>query len=140
MTELEYLMAKDSILQIVTKLFNSADNKDWEKFKTCFDSEIIVNTGKEPKNLTPQQMADMWGKGMKNLPTVHQVSNFVVKINELKADVFCYAIALTYKEDPTGENTRTMVGSYDFQLIKDKIWKISQIQFNMKFMFGNQDL
>ncbi len=139
MKELEYLMNKDDIIQTVTNLLNSADKKDWEKFKQCVDSKVVLDTGsgKGPENLTPQQIADMWGKGMKNFQTVHQVGNFVVDVKESKADVFCYAIALNYKENPDGENTSTIVGSYDFQLIKEKIWKISKLTFDFKFMDGN---
>jgi hypothetical protein len=38
-------------------------------------------------------------------------------------------------------NTRTFVGSYDFELLKDDgNWRISKFKFNLKYVDGNANL
>jgi len=38
-------------------------------------------------------------------------------------------------------NTRTFVGSYDFELLKDAgRWRIAKFKFNLKYLDGNPDL
>jgi len=65
----------------------------------------------------------------------------MVKLNDNQAELFCYSIALHYLENPTGENTRTFVGSYDFHLIRQgNDWKIDTFKFNLKYIDGNVDL
>jgi hypothetical protein len=119
--ELQALLDKDNIIETITMLFIGAG---------------------EPKSLTPQQIVEGWDKGLKPLKAIHhQAGNFMVTVKELKADVYCYGTASHYFPNPSGKNTRTYVGSYDFHLIKEgKFWRIYLIRFNLKFIDGNQDL
>jgi hypothetical protein len=49
--------------------------------------------------------------------------------------------AYHYLPNASGRNTRTFVGSYDFQLEKDEgTWRIRSFKYNLKLMDGNLTL
>ncbi len=81
-------------------------------------------------------------KGLKALAAVrHQAGNYQVSIKGDEADMFCYGIAYHYLPNPTGQNTRIFVGSYNLHLVRsDAGWKIDRFKFNLKFIDGNKDL
>jgi len=56
--------------------------------------------------------------------------------------VFRYGIATHDLPNPTGRNTRTFVGRYDFERRRSEKgrWRISLFPFNMKSIEGNLDL
>jgi hypothetical protein len=144
--ELQALIEKDSIIETITMLFIGTDNRDWPMVKGCFAKSVMfdmssVGSG-EPRTLGPQQIVEIWEKGLKPLKAIHhQAANFIVTIKDLKADVFCYGTACHYLPNPSGKNTRTFVGSYDFHLVKEgKFWRIDLIRFSLKFIEGNPDL
>jgi hypothetical protein len=65
----------------------------------------------------------------------------MVRINGAEAEAFCYGIAIHYLPNKTNNNTRTFVGSYEFQLGKESDeWKIHHFKFNLKFIDGNKEL
>ncbi len=58
-----------------------------------------------------------------------------------EADAFCYGIALHYRPNPSGRNTRTFVGTYDLGLRRDgERWRISRFRFGAKWVEGNLEL
>ena len=58
-----------------------------------------------------------------------------------RAAAFCYGIAYHYLPNASGRNTRTFVGSYDFELEKDGgAWHIRSFKYNLKFLDGNLNL
>ena len=84
----------------------------------------------------------MWDQGLRPLQAVHQqAGNYRVEVEGDTAHVFCYGIASHYRPTRSGQNTRTFVGSYDFQLMiqKDQ-WRITAFQFTLKYIDGNRDL
>ncbi|HSP36040.1 MAG TPA: hypothetical protein VLU46_17140 [Thermoanaerobaculia bacterium] len=57
------------------------------------------------------------------------------------AHAFCYAVAYHYRKTKSGRNTRTFVGSYDFDLHRrDGQWRVGRFKFNLKFIEGNPNL
>lgn len=58
-----------------------------------------------------------------------------------RAEAFCYGTATHYLPNETDANTRTFVGSYDFELTRDGgRWGITKLKFNLKFVDGNLNL
>ena len=58
-----------------------------------------------------------------------------------RADASCYAIALHYRPNAGGRNTRTFVGSYDFGLRRiGGRWRIDRFTFHAKWIEGNLEL
>jgi len=143
---LQAILDKEKIVETIIKLFVYTDQRDWEKVQFVFAQEVLFDmtslAGGDPGTLTPQQITDAWDEGLKPLEAIHhQTGNYMVKINGLEADACCYATSTHYLPNPSGNNTRTFVGSYDFHLIKrEDQWKINLFRFNLKYMDGNVDL
>ncbi len=140
------LTEKDEIIDIANSLFIYTDERNWEGVKDVFADEVLFDTtsqsGGVPEKLTPQQIVDSWDTGLKKLKAIHhQVGNYRANIRENDADLFCYGIALHYLPNPTNNNTRTFVGSYNLHFVKTaKGWKIDEFKFNLKYIDGNKDL
>lgn len=139
-------MIKQNVIQKVTELFVFTDQHDWPKVRSCFAENVHFDmtsmAGGDPANLTPEQITHAWDDGLSSLQAIHhQIGNFMVKLNDDQAELFCYGIASYYLENPTGENTRTVVGSYGFHLTRQGAdWKIDTFKFNLKYIDGNVNL
>jgi len=137
---------RDEIVETANKLFVYTDQRNWEGIKATFADEVLFDmtsmSGGDPVRLKPQQIVDMWDSGLKKLKAIHhQVGNYLITARETDADLFCYGIAIHYLPNPTNENIRVFVGSYDLHLLKvDGVWKIDGFKFNLKFIEGNKDL
>jgi SnoaL-like domain len=83
-----------------------------------------------------------WQQGLQGMSHVfHQAGNFKVSVGDADAAAFCYGIAMHYRETPSGRNTQTFVGSYDFHLTQAEAgWMIDLFRFNLKFLDGNPSL
>jgi hypothetical protein len=58
-----------------------------------------------------------------------------------RADASCYAIALRYRPNASGRNTRTFVGAYDLGLRRiGGRWRIDRFRFDAKWIEGNLEL
>lgn len=142
----QILIEKTAIIDVVNRLFISTDNRDWAKVKTCFADAVLFDmtsmTGGEPVTMTAQQIVEGWDSGLKALKAIHhQVGNFVVDLQDNEAEVFCYGLALHYLPNPTNQNTRSFVGSYNLHLTKaGGSWRVDGFKFNLKFMDGNLHL
>ncbi len=137
---------RQKIVDVVTQLFVGTDRRDWESVKNCFERHVLFDmtslTGGKPTTLTPQQIVDGWDAGFEQIKHVHhQAGNYIITVNGTSAHAFCYAMAFHYRETKSGRNTRTFVGSYDFDLRRHgEEWKIGSFKFNLKFIDGNAQL
>jgi len=144
--DVETLLERTRIIEVVTRLFVGTDNRDWEQVKACFAPKVLFDMSSlgagDPKEQSPDDIVALWDAGLKALQAIHhQVGNFLVEVNGHKADAFCYGIASHFLPNNTSNNTRTFVGSYDFSLVRDgEDWHICKFKFNLKFIDGNQDL
>lgn len=143
--ELQNLLEKEKIINVINALFIGTDQRDWVWVQKCFAPQVHFDmtsvAGGEPTLLTPKQIVDGWEKALKPLKAIHhQSGNFVVRVTGNEATAFCYGIALHYLPNQTGENTRTFVGSYDFHLMKGERWQIDLFKFNLKYIDGNLNL
>ncbi len=144
--QIQQLLEQQHIIDVVNQLFIQTDNRNWEDVEKCFAENVLFDmtslAGGEPANLTPKQISAAWDSGLKGLEAIHhQTGNYVVSIKGNGADVFCNGVASHYKQNASGINTRTFVGSYNFNLTKNNSkWKIDAFKFNLKYMDGNSDL
>ena len=144
--ELKMLLDRAQIVETIDTLFIGTDKRDWPLVKSCFAAEVLFDMaslgGGEPKRLSPDQIAAAWDAGLKPLKAIHhQTGNYLVRVKGLQAEAFCYGIASHYLPNKTDLNTRTFVGSYDFELVKDGgRWKIAMFRFNLKYIDGNPNL
>ena len=94
------LLERARIIDVVTRLFVGTDNRDWEAVKRCFTSTVLfdmssLGTG-DPRDLSPDDIVAMWDVGLKPLEAIHhQVGNFLVDINGSRAYAFFMASQAT---------------------------------------------
>lgn len=144
--QVHHLIDKAAIVDTINKLFIATDERDWEAVKQCLSPQVHFDmtslAGGEPANLTPQQIVESWEKGLRPLTAIHhQAGNYRITLSADRAVAFCYGIASHYLPNPSGRNTRTFVGSYDFHLERDgAAWRISSFRFNLKYVDGNAQL
>jgi hypothetical protein len=140
------LVDQNEIIRTVNRLFIETDNRNWSAVVSCFADSVIFDmtslTRGQPVRLSPQQIVDGWEQGLKSLQAIHhQAGNYLVTAKDNQADVFCYGIAIHYLPNPSNQNTRTFVGSYDVHLMKHGLdWKIDRFKFNLKFLEDNKNL
>jgi len=134
------------VIDAVNRLFIATDNRDWDAVRHCFNAPVTIDmssVGAGPaRQMQPAEIAGMWQQGLESLDGLHhQTGNFLVTVDGNRATAFCYGIAIHYRENATGGNTRTFVGSYDFQLsIETGRWLIVSMRFNLKWLEGNLEL
>ena len=135
----------EGINQVINQLFIATDQQNWETVESSFADSVRLDystmSGSPAALLTPKEITTAW-KGI--LPgfthTHHQIGNIIGNINGSSAHVFCYGTATHFLENNDG-NIWTVVGSYDFDLIRiDEKWKISAMKFNFKYQDGNNSL
>ena len=134
-----------SVDQTVTQLFVHTDERNWEEVKNCFATKVLLDytsmAGGSPAELSPEEIVSNWKTILPGFEhTHHQVGNFLFSSEENTAHVFCYGTATHYLTDDGG-NVWTVVGTYDFSLIREGIdWKIKEMKFNFKYQDGNMAL
>jgi hypothetical protein len=144
--ELETIVDQAKIIETINRLFVGTDNRDWPRVRGSFTPRVLFDMSSlgagEPKHLTPDDIVAAWDTGLKPLKAIHhQAGNYLVEVNGTKAEAFCYGIASHYLPNKSNKNTRTFVGSYEFELLKDNgRWKIATFKFNLKYIDGNPDL
>lgn len=131
--------------QSVTNLFVGTDQQNWNLVEQIFNQEIVLDyssmNGNPATTLSPQEITSAWKTILPGFEhTHHQIGNFISEENGNKATVFCYGTATHFLTDDNG-NVWTVVGSYDFELIKvNNQWKITSMKFNFKYQDGNTSL
>jgi len=131
-------MARQEIVDTVTRLFVSTDNKDWGGVMDVFTEKVHFDmtslAGGDPASLTSRQIVDAWDEGLKEVERVHhQTGNHLVTVSGAEAEVFCYGIATHYRSREEKKVT-TFVGSYDLHLVREPVgWKIDAFRFNSKY-------
>lgn len=144
--ELQTLVDQARIIETINRLFIGTDSRDWTLVKSCFAPSVLFDMSSlgadPPHQKTPDEIVAAWDAGLKPLKAVHhQAGNYLVRILGEKAEAFCYGIAIHYLPNKTNANTRTFVGSYDFELAKDGgRWAIAKFKFNLKYVDGNPNL
>ena len=144
------LIDRERILDRVTELFLATDRKDWPAVEACFAPEVqfdMSSVGAGPAATKRRsEIAAGWRTGLAAIEHIHhQAGNFVVRVNDDRADAFCYGIAFHYRARKDGRNTRVFVGSYDYELARDRAssqptWRITAMRFTLKFLDGNPAL
>jgi hypothetical protein len=143
---LRRLLEKDAVVSTINHLFSSTDEMDWESVRRCFAPAVWVDmtsvVGGEPEDTTGEAIASGWSESLGHLKAIHhQAGNYEVQVHGNEAAASCYGIASHFLPNDSGENTRTLVGTYDLRLRKlSGTWRIDRFRFNLKYVAGNPDL
>ena len=136
-SQLQILLDKDRIAEVVHRLFIRTDQRDWEGVRACFAPEVLFDmtslAGGEPVRRTPEEIAAGWEEGLRAVQVIHhQAGNLLIDVRGDEADAFCYGTASHYLPNPSGRNTRVFVGSYDFHLARQGgEWRIDRFRFTL---------
>lgn len=137
---------QDAVVGVVNRVFLGTDARDWPAVQACFAPSVLFDmtsvAGGEPARLSPEEITAGWDSGLRYVDQIHhQTGNFVVSVTGDEATVLCYGIAYHYRKTRSGRNTRTFVGSYNFELRRHgATWKITLFRFRLKFVDGNLEL
>ena len=130
----------------VLALFIATDQQNWDQVEQIFDEKVMLDyssmNGNPATALNSAEITAAWKTILPGFTsTHHQIGNLQAVIDGNKASIFCYGTATHYLEDEGG-NVWTVVGSYDFDLKRDKNknWRISKMKFNFKYQDGNLSL
>lgn len=142
----EGLLDKEGVAGTVTTLFVATDQADWPAVRGCFAPSVRFDmssvTGEGATVVAAEEIVSGWETGLRHLEAVHhQIGNLQIEVKDEEATATCHGIAFHYLPNPSGEDTRLFVGSYDLHLVKiEDAWAIDGFRFNLKFMGGNPSL
>jgi ketosteroid isomerase-like protein len=136
-----------AIISTIQNIFEGADQRDWKKIEGSFAPEVLVDytslAGGSPASASPEQIVSAW----KNLlpgfqSTHHQIGNFAIEhVNPSSANAKFHGLAVHYLPLESGESFWTVVGTYDYHLVKlNDVWKADRIKFNLQKQHGNVEL
>ncbi|HET7229543.1 MAG TPA: nuclear transport factor 2 family protein [Longimicrobium sp.] len=142
----EEMVARQEVVEAIDELFMATDRKDWAAVRAVLAPEVMFDMssagGGPAAEMTGEAIADGWATGLAPIEQVHhQSGNHRVRMNGGTAEATCYAVAWHYRAHPSGQNTRTFVGSYDYELRRmDDRWRITLFRYHLKFIDGNREL
>lgn len=143
---LQTLLDKDAIGDVINRLFVGTDNRDWVAVRAALAPRLHVDmtsvAGGTPSEIGGADLAAMWETGLRPIQAVHhQTGNLRIAVDGDAAEAFCYGTATHYRPTASGRNVRTFVGSYDFRLARmEGAWRITLFRFNLKYLDGNLQL
>ncbi|HEY4324740.1 MAG TPA: nuclear transport factor 2 family protein [Mucilaginibacter sp.] len=135
-------MEREIIIEIITKLFAGADERNWQKVESTMASTLLLDytsmAGGELAELTPAQITNAWAAFLPGFDrTHHQLSAFEVKENNGIANAHYFGKA----EHFIGGDIWIVEGSYDTELQKiNGHWKITKHKLNFSGQSGNTNL
>lgn len=137
---------KKFIVESVTDLFIQVDERNWDALRELFDDNVKLDYtsmgAAEVVELSPEEIAEMWKSQLTLFDhTHHEITNFKTELADGIANLYCYGTAWHHLENDIAENYWTVVGTYNFKLLKfGACWKITEMKFNYKFDIGNKNL
>jgi hypothetical protein len=139
---------QDEVIELANKLFIYTDSRQWDALQRQVFSDTVFfdmeSLGAGPrKEMASRQICEMWKTGFEGIDQVHhQAGNFIVDFTDenTNADIFCYAIAIHYKNSATQGKTREFVGSYKLHAtLTDIGWRLNSFTYLLKYSNGNVD-
>jgi hypothetical protein len=143
---LDTLIDKDTIGDVIHRLFIGTDNRDWTMVRAALAPRLHVDmtslVGGEPSEVGGPELAATWEAGLQPIQAVHhQTGNLRITVDGDAAEASCYGTATHYRPTASGRNVRTFIGSYDFRLARmDGAWRITLFRFNLQVLDGNLQL
>jgi SnoaL-like domain len=145
---MEFKSKYDELIELANKLFIYTDHQQWAKLcDEVFAEHILFDMSSlgagEPKQLSALEICKMWETGFSGIDAIHhQSGNFLVNfVSDNSADIYCYAIAIHFKNAATKGKTRQFVGSYNLHAVLTDIgWRLDSFKYNVKFVEGNAEL
>ncbi|MEX6688260.1 nuclear transport factor 2 family protein [Danxiaibacter flavus] len=139
-------MHKLEIIETIQNIFIGADEKNWKQSRSAFADKVYLDytsmAGGDPLVLNADQIIESWSSFLpKFKATHHQLGNFMVNVEDEKANAFFYGTATHYFPNTSGKNIWTVVATYNASLVHENdSWKVISLRMNLKYQDGNLDL
>lgn len=136
-------MDTEKIINVITNIFEGADERDWNKVKASFADDVLLDyysmNGNPAKVLTSSEIISAWNGFLPGFDiTHHQVTKFDIKQSDGIAKAHFSGKADHFID---GESW-TVEGSYDLELAVsgDNDAKVSKFKFNLERQSGDTGL
>ncbi|WP_018616286.1 nuclear transport factor 2 family protein [Segetibacter koreensis] len=139
-------MEEQIIIKTITNIFNGSDKQDWELVRNSFYHEVFLDyfsLSKKPgEKVKSDEIVKGWSEFLPKFSfTHHVITNFEITVAGANAVAFCKGHALHHLPDAEGGDTWTVIGTYDFKLVKvSNEWKVNSMVFNLLYEDGNKSL
>ncbi len=139
-------MEEQEIINTIVNIFNGSDKQDWELVRNSFHYKVFLDyfsLSKKPgEKLKPDEIIKGWSDFLPKFKfTHHVITNFEIIVTGTNASAFCKGQALHHLPDAEGGDTWTVIGTYDFKLVKvAEQWKVNSMIFNLLYEDGNKNL
>lgn len=134
------------IVQVCSNIFMGADNRDWNKIRESFASEVLLDyssfNGQPASAIKAEQIIDAWSAFFPKFKfTLHFISNFSVAEDKDKAVCSCYGHAMHHIPGAAGGDLWEVFGTYDFELEhQGEKWRVISMRYHHKYAAGNLNL
>ena len=127
-------------------IFINTDGRRWDRIEVLFAPQVRLDyqsmSGQPAAMMSPTQITGAWKQVLPGFDqTHHQIGNIIVTERDTDADLFCYGTATHYIANQPEGNVWTVVGTYEFHLIKTSSgWLADRMKFNLQYQDGNLNL
>src|ERR1044072_1276045 len=137
------LKMENKITEQVRLLFKGADERDWEKCRSVFNKDVLLDyssmTGNAATLLSSEQIIAAWAAFLPGFDrTHHELSKFNIEHNGLLSTAHYFGKPDHFLD---GEVWR-VEGTYDTKLVRtnNDNWLIVEHKFNLEKQSGNTSL
>lgn len=136
-------METEKIINVITNIFEGADERDWKKVKTSFADDVLLDyysmSGNPASVLTSNDIITAW-KGF--LPGFDITHHHVTKFHIEQSDGIAKAHFSGKADHFIDGETWTVEGTYDLELTisSDDDAKVTKFKFNLQKQSGNNGL
>lgn len=121
---------KEQIVEVLIRYATGIDSKDWPLLRSCWTDEIDVDYQQLGRFTSADAITEMMTRLHENMgPTYHQMSNFVINVNDAgdRASVRSYVHAVLMLAPGDSTNWVDAVGHYDDVLVRTPDgWRINR--------------
>lgn len=137
-----FLEMEKIIIEQVKKIFQGADERNWQKAADVMDNHVMLDyssmTGNPASLLTPQQITSAWAAFLPGFDrTNHKLSDFTVQIKNDEVSVTYQGVADHFYNSKVW----TVEGSYTTRLkLINNNWLVTAQTFHFKQQSGDTTL
>ncbi|SES85325.1 alpha/beta fold hydrolase [Thalassotalea agarivorans] len=134
------LATKIQVQDTIINMVNAIDSKSWTTAESYFSDSVFVDyssmSGQAGSNVAAKDLVSGWQSLLEHVSTLHQLSNFDVRVNGETAEVYSHVYATHIAENIEYWD---IFGRYHHKLTKVKSgWKITDMTLIVHGQKGNK--
>jgi len=142
MSDIEALLAEREIIALAVRYADAIDEKDWDRFRTCFTDEVAIDSS-ALRGIPPSTLGvDAWVRRVRSSVevfevTLHYLSNQQVTIRGDEASCYSYMYAQHLRRLDGAEERFVVHGAYTHAMRRTaEGWRISGVKVDFKIRDG----